>query len=552
MKNSKILFFVLLVVLLLPNLVLSFTEILSPMGRLTMCVLPLSLYWLLMTLYRKPGVVAWCAFPLLFLGAFQLVLSYLFGQGVIAVDMWLNLVTTNTGEVNELLSQLLPSIVMVVVIYIPLLVYATYSWLKGTELSQAFLLRNRKWGGSLFVVGLMLLLGCYSEGKYQIKNDLFPFNACYNCYLAFERNAMSRNYVEASRDFRFNARSVHPDTLSEVVVCVIGETSRALNWSLYGYKRPTNPILAGIEGLTVFRDALSQSNTTHKSVPILLSLASAENYDILYKTKGILAAYHEAGFYTCFFSNQQRNHSYIDFLGEQADECVFVKEMQGEHTNDTALLVFLERAMKEHSGKLFVVLHTYGSHFNYNDRYSPENVAFSPDKIPGAAKRYRRELINAYDNTIRATDDFLGRIVGLLDGGERIASMLYTSDHGEDIFDDVRERFLHASPQPTYYQLHVPLLVWTSLGYRETFPENQALLVARQHTPVGSDCVFHTLLGLGGIETPYRNDSLSLVSPSFKAKERHYINDYNQPIKLPDCLGKLDLEILKRNQQRYE
>lgn len=38
---------------------------------------------------------------------------------MIAVDMFLNLVTTNPGEVKELLGNLLPAVVGVFVVYLP-------------------------------------------------------------------------------------------------------------------------------------------------------------------------------------------------------------------------------------------------------------------------------------------------------------------------------------------------------------------------------------------------------------------------------------------------
>lgn len=82
---------------------------------------------------------------------------------------------------------------------------------------------------------------------------------------------------------------------------VIGETSRACNWSLYGYSRQTNPKLAQCEGLVAFPYALSESNTTHKSVPMLLSPVSAVDYDSLYYRKSIVTAFKEAGFHTAFF-----------------------------------------------------------------------------------------------------------------------------------------------------------------------------------------------------------------------------------------------------------
>ena len=103
---------------------------------------------------------------------------------------------------------------------------------------------------------------------------------------------------------------------------------------------------------------------------------------------------------------------------------------------------------------MFIVLHTYGSHFNYHERYPAEFRIYTPDKAEGIRQSYKKELRNAYDNSIRYTDYVLGEIVDMLKKKEVCASMLYLSDHGEDIFDDARARYLHASPIPTYYQLH--------------------------------------------------------------------------------------------------
>ena len=89
-----------------------------------------------------------------------------------------------------------------------------------------------------------------------------------------------------------------------------------------------------------FPDATTQSNTTHKSVPMLLSAASAEDFERLFHEKGILVAFKEAGFHTVFISNQLPNHSFIDFLGEQADEHYFLKKedaLQGNHYDEDLL-----------------------------------------------------------------------------------------------------------------------------------------------------------------------------------------------------------------------
>ena len=72
---------------------------------------------------------------------------------------------------------------------------------------------------------------------------------------------------------------------------VVGETSRALNWQLYGYERETNPLLSRQPGLIAFPKVLTESNTTHKSVPMLMSDATACNYDSIYHQKGIITAF---------------------------------------------------------------------------------------------------------------------------------------------------------------------------------------------------------------------------------------------------------------------
>ena len=65
--------------------------------------------------------------------------------------------------------------------------------------------------------------------------------------------------------------------------------------------------------------------------------------------------------------------------------------------------------------------------------------------------------MNAYDNTIRYTDGFLASFDHFYcrKTNSFFGYALYFG-YGEDIFDDNRKLFLHASPVPSYYQLHVP------------------------------------------------------------------------------------------------
>lgn len=559
-SSGTFLYWYTVVALLLPNIAQCFTERLSFWAGAANVLLPLALYMWFFSVARCPGKMVWWAFLFVFFAAFQLVLLYLFGSGVIAVDMFLNLVTTNPGEVMELLDNLVPAVVGVFVIYLPLLILAVIHIRKKHQISVSFQHHIRKWGMEVGSIGLFCLLACYVVvDGYRVRNQLYPVNICYNLYLAFERNAASENYREASRDFKFDARSEHSADAPEVYVMVVGETARVHNFSLYGYPRNTNPLLSKIPGIKAFPNATTQSNTTHKSVPMLLSAASAEDFERLFHEKGILAAFKEAGFHTVFISNQLPNHSFIDFLGEQADEHYFLKKedaSQGNHYDEDLLqkldeiLPLADASSSAHYRyrKLFVVLHSYGSHFNYQERYPRSFAYFKPDSRSEAKPENRRDLLNAYDNTIRYTDYILHGIIERLQKWEGVqaktdgvyvqptSAMLYTSDHGENIFDDDRRLFLHAAPKASDYELHVPFIIWTSDGFSKQYPDIlKALGENRSKQVQSSISAFHTMLGIGGILTRYRLDEYSVASGKYHPMKLLYLDDHDEAIPQEDA-----------------
>ena len=561
-SSGQFLYVYAVVALLLPNIALCYTECLAPWACGVNVLLPLSLYMLFFSVAKRPGKMIWWAFIFVFFAAFQLVLLYLFGTGVIAVDMFLNLVTTNPGEAMELLDNLAPAVVGVFVVYLPLLILGGVNIRRDSRLSVSFQQRVRHWAMQIGAIGLFCLLASYLVvDDYRMRNQLYPVNVCYNLYLAFERNAASENYREASRDFKFDARSEHSATAPEVYVMVVGETARAHNFSLYGYPRNTNPLLSKTPGIKAFPNVTTQSNTTHKSVPMLLSAASAEDFERLFHEKGILAAFKEAGFHTVFISNQLPNHSFIDFLGEQADEHYFLKKedaSQGNHYDEDLLqkldeiLPLADASSSAHYHyryrKLFVVLHSYGSHFNYQERYPRSFAYFKPDSRSEAKPENWRDLLNAYDNTIRYTDYILHGIIERLQKWEGVqtktdgvydqptSAMLYTSDHGENIFDDERCLFLHAAPKASDYELHVPFIIWTSAGFSKQYPDILKALGENRSKQVQSSLsAFHTMLGIGGIQTRYRLDEYSVASGKYHPTKLLYLDDHDEAIPQEDA-----------------
>lgn len=525
--------------LTLPCLIFFFTEPSTLLEKVCDIVLPLSAYWVAMTYARAPGKAYWCMFIFVFFGAFQIVLLDIYGESIIAVDMYINLVTTNSAEAGEQLGGIIGGVIFIVVLYVPLLVWSAMT-MRGPGLSYDSRMRQRRYARMGLALGVLLLASCYiSVPGYSVLNDIFPVNVINNLRLACQRYYNTSRYADTSAGFTFQASPTHAGSEREVYILVIGETARADNFGLYGYRRNTTPLLGKLRqqgSLIVCPDALTEANVTHKSVPMILSAVSAVDFDRIYSQKSIITAFSEAGFHTSFFSNQLPNHSFIDFFGDEADEHLFIKagKKAGANISDDQLLPLVRRALADTAhAKRLIVLHTYGSHFNYSDRYPKRFRQYTPDKFTSIGAANRKPMINAYDNAILYTDYLLSRIIAQADSTRAPACVVYLSDHGEDLYDDARNRYMHASPIPTYYQLHVPLLFWTSEAYRNAHPAQHAALLINRGKPVSTNLtVFHTLLGLSGIDTPLRQDKYSLCSGNYCPPKRTYLNDHNEDLPL--------------------
>ena len=553
--SPVVLFYWFLFASLVPNAVLSVTEHLSLMQSATNMLLPGGCYWLAMSLARNPGKPVLWMLPITFLCAFETVLLDLYGRSVIAVDMWLNLVTTNATEVGELLFNLIPILCLVAVLYLIPLIMACISLVRKWRVSEGFQIAQRKCASLVLAAGIITFILSFFAGSRPFRplNDIFPINAVTNCVIALHRDYESSHYKSTSRDYRHYSVSTLPDSVPTLTIVVIGETSRATNWQLSGYERLTTPRLAARDSsLVYFPRTLTESNTTHKSVPMLLTALDASSFgDSINYVTGVISAFKEAGYATHFHSAQQPNGSYIDFIGEEADVHEFlISAKDADHMHggrDKMLIERLRKALRSGNRHDLVVLHTYGSHFNYGDRYPAAMAQFRPDQPLEAEPENRANLINAYDNSILRTDSILDALIGVAEESGRAATLIYTSDHGEDIYDDHRKLFLHASPVPSYWQLHVPMLVWVSDEMRALRPELMQTLRHNAGKEVSSSRSFyHTILDLGGVITKNFNSSAAISSPDYSWKEWQYLNDHNESVSLEGAdIDPEDFEMLR-------
>ena len=217
--------------LLVANVALCFTEHYSGASCAANVFLPGGVFLLICASSRNVGRTVLLCLPLSIYAAFQIVLLFLYGESLIAIDMFLNVVTTNPAEVNELLGNLGRAILTVVIIYVPPIAWAVWLLCTHRDVPRRALRTARRTGAALAAAGVLATIAAYATiPGYTVRRQLFPLNVMDNTVQAVVRFHATRDYPKTSRDFTYHAQSTRPDSLQEVYILVIGETCRADNW----------------------------------------------------------------------------------------------------------------------------------------------------------------------------------------------------------------------------------------------------------------------------------------------------------------------------------
>jgi lipid A ethanolaminephosphotransferase len=305
-----------------------------------------------------------------------------------------------------------------------------------------------------------------------------------------------------------------------VTILVVGETARAMNFSLNGYRRETNPLLARQAGLINFSQVSSCGTATAVSVPCVFSALGREHYseNKAASQEGLLDVLKHAGFQVLWRDNNsgcKGTCARVGFedLSQAEPDDPFCK---GDECYDERLLVGLPELIRKSSGDLVVVLHQKGSHGPaYSRRYPQDFGRFGPVCNTNEFEKCSRESIEAaYDNTILYTDYFLSKTIDLLRqtaSNEGVdTAMLYFSDHGESLGEN--NMYLHGAPYmfAPSEQTRVPMMLWMSDGFSSRFQIDRTCLMARRDQPMSHDNVFHSVLGMLDVNTAVLNPKLDL------------------------------------------
>ena len=284
-----------------------------------------------------------------------------------------------------------------------------------------------------------------------------------------------------------------------VVVLVIGESARKQNFSLYGYKKNTNPLLSKEENLYHF-DATSCGTYTTAGVKCILE---HENSSKLYE---ILPNYlNRTGVDVVWRTTNWGEPPVHIGEGKYLNKEKLQENCQGENCDyDEVLLSGLkEQILASNKDKILIILHTSTSHGpTYSKKYPSNFEVFKPVcNSVELGNCSQEELVNAYDNTIVYTDYILHNIIEDLKSLKDYKSaMLFVSDHGESLGE--KNLYMHGLPMSMApeEQYEIPFIVWVSNGSKQLKKEND---LSQNH-------VFHSVLNFLDIESPIYNEDLNI------------------------------------------
>ncbi|MGA1513447.1 MAG: phosphoethanolamine transferase CptA [Methylophilaceae bacterium] len=273
-------------------------------------------------------------------------------------------------------------------------------------------------------------------------------------------------------------------------IVVIGESTSRLHMSLYGYERQTNPKLESIKKeLKIFNNVFASRPNTIESLEQVLTFANQEHPD-LYKTKpSLMAILKQAGYKLYWISNQQTlttRNTMLTSFAKQTDEQYFLNNARSQNSYSFDEKVFdpLERVLNNNDEKKIIFVHLIGTHMSYQYRY-PKNFSqfttaeFLNPEIP----KNHIERINHYDNAILYNDYVVYHLIQSLKAKQiKNSSLVYFSDHGEEVYDVGSHEFQGRNEAaPTLGMYAIPFFFW--VGPDEALNrhfKDRAILI-RQH-----------------------------------------------------------------------
>lgn len=366
--------------------------------------------------------------------------------------------------------------------------------------------------------------------KSYIYKEVYPvyFFKTFSVYIR-ENNRLKEN-LQLAKSFSFHATTTSSDSVKNIFVLVIGESSRSANWSAYGYSRATTPLLDKRNNVALFSDAISSHNSTMRSVTINITPVGAANFEDHSKYRSIMQLFREVGYKTYWLSNQNDFSAAIvriHMMDADSVSCTTGSSDVSALYDEVLLPPFIQLASQNNNA--FFVVHLNGNHWNYGKRYPKQFEKFGNADINNVDRteyfnvKDKQNITNTYDNSILYQDYILDRLMTVLDTMNKPSCLLYVSDHGEDLFDDCRNKIGHGASFSSA-QFKVPMFLYVNKVYDWQNPNTLQMAIANKDKKIiAGENIFYTLAQLAHINYPMQNLKQSIVANEFEEQQKRMV-----------------------------
>ncbi len=439
---------------------------------------------------------------------------------VIDRTMLRNVIETNSREAFDLVSPRM-------FVYLLLLGVIPSAFVYRTEILYRPVVREVLGKLVVIAVGIAVIGGAtylffkdyasLARNNKQVTHLINPVNFIQSSIQIIKREirAGDRTIRPVGTDAVLDRQSVKSGKRN-LVILVIGETDRASNHSLDGYKRNTNPLLSK-EDITYFSNYYSCGTATATSLPCMFSHLDQDSFSVTEgrKYENLVDIFRRAGLDVLWRENNAGCKGICDRI--ETDDLSTEKDPEfctSEGCYDEILLRGLDVYLQKTKRDVVIVLHMNGSHGpSYYKRYPAEFRVFLPEcRTNQLQDCAQQDVINTYDNTILYADYFLSKVIDFLrqQSNDFNTAMIYSSDHGESLGEN--NVYLHGLPyfMAPEEQIRVPFISWFSAGFRRTAGIDTSCLAASSNTRLTHDSLFHSMLGITGIKTKEYDPALDM------------------------------------------
>ena len=448
---------------------------------------------------------------------------------VIDASMLTNVLQTDVREAGDLLNWRLAATVLA-------LAAPPLWWLLQRPVRPLGALRHVAHNGLLLlgavvvlVASLLLVFQDFAStmrNHTQLRYLINPLNSVYALgHIATKPLRIDTStLLPLGRDAQLGA-SYAGQTKPPLLVLVLGETARSANFGLNGYARPTTPLLSARSDLVSATNAWSCGTSTAASLPCMFSHLGRDGFEgRKTNSETLLDVLQHAGLAVLWVDNQSGCKGVCDRVAQTSTTALKDPALcpDGECSDPIMLKVLEERIAalpaEQRARGTVVVLHQMGSHGPaYYKRSDASLKRFGPECTSNALQECdQAQVVNAYDNSIVATDHFLNATIQWLEtqADKAQTAMVYVSDHGESLGEG--NLYLHGLPYAIApdVQKQVPWITWLSPAMQSRSGVATACLqkdLAQRR--ITHDGYFHAVLGLMDVQSTVYQAEQDIYAP---------------------------------------